>query len=170
MKKLSFKVFLPLLAFAAVIVSLFSGCGSVIADKTYNVQGMNITLTGRFYEQDIVTQTATYTSTDVVVTVLKESFSDLGSSYTNKSYMELVARVNNLNATIEENETYAYIKYNKTVSGKDFYYYATGRKGPDAYWLIQFACLEEETDEHQPDFEKYAASVTFDGVNTDSAI
>lgn len=185
MKKLSCRVFLPLLAFAAVIVSVFAGCGTKDAslydsilsgygakDKVFSVQGMNITLTDSFAEQEYITQTAAYVSQDEMVAVTKESFSDIGSStYSNKSYMQLVARNNNLNSvTIEENETYAYFTYKKTVSGKVFYYFATGRKGPTAYWLIQFGCLEGEADKHQANFEKYAASVTFDGVNSDVTV
>lgn len=170
MKKVKSLILIPVAVVTAFIVSLFAGCGAKA--KTFNVQGMNITLTDSFYEQEIVTQTATFASVDEIVTVTKQSFSEFGSSsYSNKAYMENVAATNKLyNVVVEENDSYAYFTFTKSVSGKDYYYYATGRKGPTAYWLIQFACVESAADKHQPDFEKYAESVTFDGANTDTTV
>ena len=71
-------------------------------------------------------------------------------------------RVSGTPAERKEEEGLTCFTYEKEQNGKNFEYYATVFKGPDAYWLIQFACETENFDDFLPDFQKWANSVTFE--------
>lgn len=155
-------------AIAAVVLAVsLAGCfgGS---PKTFEKSGMSITLTTAFTEKSIVSQTAYYESRDSIVTVLKEEFSNLnggnGSSWTVSKYTDVVLGNNGMSTSAKETregKDYLYFTFEKTVTGREFYYLATTHKGTDAFWLIQFACLASEKDTMTEKFLGWADSVTF---------
>lgn len=155
------------LALALLIcIAMAALCGCFGGEKEFSKAGMTITLTNGFIEKEIVSQTAYYESTTSIVTVLKESFSSASglSSYTLEQYTNAVLKANNLNAQItkyDDKEYYSFT-YDKELNGKDYYYFATTFKGPDAFWLIQFACTTSNKDKFQDKFIKWADSVTFE--------
>lgn len=133
--------------------------------KTFTKEGMSITLTTKFNEQNIVTQTAYYVSTDSVVTALKEEFSLVSGfeNYSLSKYTDMVISNNLLNSAVNsrEGKDYLWFTYEKAVSGKDFYYLATTFKASDAFWLIQFGCETSDKGEFTETFFGWADSVTF---------
>lgn len=151
---------------AAVMLCLLCSCGA--SEKDFSKAGMTITLTNKFVEKDLVTQTAYYESTDAIVTALREGFdifqqSGIDSNITVKQYAELCITVNNLSGvTADENEKYAHFSYEKQVNGQDFSYEAYCFRTDDAFWLIQFACHTKNLSKMTSVFEKYANSVKFE--------
>ena len=81
-----------------------------------------------------------------------------------EDYTDLVLRNNVLTAEFEEreNEDYIYFSYEKSMSGKTFYYLATTHKAEDAFWLIQFACDKDDKDEFKDKFLDWADTITFE--------
>lgn len=159
------KRYFALVLLLCLTLTVFSGCFTG-KDKEFSKAGMTITLTDRFAEKNLASQTAYYESLSAIVTVLKEEFSLVAGfeNYTLNQYTAAVLTQNKLQSTINkpEGKSYYSFSYEKTVNGKDFYYFATTFKASDAFWLIQFACVTSDKDKYQADFEKWADSVTFD--------
>lgn len=159
---------LCLLLCCAVLLAGVCGCGLLggePAAKDFSKSGATITLTEQFTEKDLISQTAYYESRKAIVTMLKEEYSMFRNTeyedMTLTQYAKLVIQVNGLSGKVSEENGLTYFTYEKSTNGKDFKYYATVFKGPDAYWLIQFACETENFTEYQPEFQKWAKSVTF---------
>lgn len=132
--------------------------------KKFSKAGATITLTNRFIEKEIVSQTAYFESTEMVVTLLKEEFTLFAGlkSWTLEKYAETTIAGNGLKAeTVKTEKPYVYFEYEKTVSGNDYKYLATCHKADDAFWLIQFGCFSKNYDKLREDMFKYADSVTF---------
>lgn len=158
-----------LIALACVMVmavSMLAGCGGAKA-KEFSKAGMSITLTTAFTEKEMATQTAYYESQKAVVTCLKEEYSlleDEGMSaddVTLEQYAEAVITLNGLDSEVQTEDGLTYIRYDKSLNGKDFSYYATCFKGTDAFWLIQFACESKNFDTMHDTFKTWAKSVKF---------
>ena len=151
-------------------LTTFFAC-SLGLDKKFSKAGVTITLTDKFIEKELVSQTAYFESTQMVVTLLKEEFTLLAGleNWTLKKYAETTISGNGLTAEVVETEkSYVYFEYEKTVSGNDYKYLATCHKADDAFWLIQFGCFSKNYDKLQEDMFKYADSVTF-GAETVSS-
>ena len=155
---------------AAVVLLVFavsiSGCAlSAPQEKEFSKDGMTITLTNQFTEKEYVTQTVMYESKDSIGTALKESFSTLEdaglrSDITPEEYAELVITNNMLeNCQVQDKDGTTCFQYDRTVDGKEFSYLATVHKAPDAFWLIQFACLADDYSEKEPQFMEWAKTV-----------
>lgn len=150
---------------AAVMLCLLCSCGA--SEKDFSKAGMTITLTNKFVEKDLVTQTAYYESTDAIVTVLREGFdifqqNGLDYNITKKQYAEMCVFQNNLTAIVDESEKHAHFSYQKEINGQDFSYEAYCFRTDDAFWLIQFACHTKNLSKMTSVFEKYANSVKFE--------
>lgn len=164
------RLFIAVLSIVTAIACLFgiAGCASA---KTFEKAGMQITLTSKFTEKEYISMTAYYESADAIVTVVKESFTDVASAgleiNTLDEYTDVVLSNNGLNSSklTRENQEYIYFTYEKSVSGKDFYYLATTHKSSDAYWLIQFACVKDKKEQFTETFLGYADSITFVSEN-----
>lgn len=157
------------IALACVLVmavSMLAGCGSVKA-KEFSKAGMSITLTTAFTEKEMATQTAYYESQKAIVTCLKEEFSILedeglsADDVTLEQYGEAVIVMNGLDSEVQTEDGLTYIRYDKSLNGKDFSYYATVFKGTDAFWMIQFACESKNFDSMHEIFKTWAKSVKF---------
>lgn len=161
---------ISVLCTVALLAICFVGC-AFGAKKTFSKAGVTITLTDKFIEKELVSQTAYFESTEMVVTLLKEEFTLLVGleNWTLKKYAETTISGNGLTAEVVETEkSYVYFEYEKTVSGNDYKYLATCHKADDAFWLIQFGCFSKNYDKLQEDMFKYADSVTF-GAETVSS-
>lgn len=160
------KRYFALILLVCLCLAVFGGCFGA-KDKEFSKAGMTITLTTRFTEKELISQTAYYESPNALVTVLKESVSSAPAfkDYTLEEYTQAVLSVNKMgNTKIDkpEGKDYYSFTYEKTVNGTDFYYFATTFKTADAFWLIQFACTAANRDKLQESFEKWAGSVTFE--------
>lgn len=151
----------------ACFTLVFAGCKE--KEKTYSGHGMSITMTKGFYEQQNINFTYYLVDDDSFMVANKESFDSFGlnsldSSTTLVEYTDIVIDGNNLFATYNtrENEDYLYFTYEREVEGDEFFYLATTHKTSDAFWLIQFCCFEDEKDEFEDKFLKWADTITFD--------
>ena len=148
-----------------------AGCACSVStqtiEPTFEKAGMSIVLTDAFYEKDLVSQTAYYESSNAIVTALKDEFSTLeaagiGTDISLSDYAGIVMEVNGLDSEIREEDGLTYFTYEKSVSGKDYQYFASVYQAPDAFWLIQFGCERDNFEELEPDFIKWAGTVTFE--------
>lgn len=133
--------------------------------KTFEVNDMNITLTDDFRKQGASGFTAGFGTKDVAVLVLEEEFSlqqgfgDLSL----KEYANLVVQNSGKGAKVQDKLDFSYFEFDAKVdNGETYHYIAVMYKGPDAFWLIQFATDKDKADEYRTDIFGWAASVTFD--------
>lgn len=157
---------------AAVILGIAVGVGRVLLNtestepKDFAVDEMTITLTEAFDEEDYEGFTQCYESRDVAVFVLEESFSlmDGLEDYTLEQYGTVVVQGNGMEEDALKSENgVTYFTYTaESESGTTYYYFATVHKGPDSFWLIQFAVDQDKAEEYQDDFFQWAASVDFE--------
>lgn len=136
-------------------------------DKEFTKEGMTITLTSAFKEEDTEGMTASYLSTSIGVSALKESFEsfeDAGasSSMPLKEYAELVIEANEFSSTITEKEGITCFNYEDDSSGENFIYLGTVHRSGDAYWYVQFYCQEKDYEKNESTFLKWAKSIKFD--------
>ncbi len=154
---------LSVLLMTVLLAVSFVGC-SLFKEKTFTKEGMSITLTGQFVEQEYVTQTVCYVSPKVVVTALKEEFTMLAGfeGWSLVEYASTTIANNKLNCRYYGAKGYVYFVFEKEVSGKDYTYYAACYKSTDAFWLVQFGCETKNYEDLQDTMIKYAESVTFE--------
>lgn len=160
------KKLLSLLLVLATLLAL-SSCGEA-APKDFSSNGMTITLTDDFKENTQQGYTVCYESSDVAVFVLKESFSlqqNLGE-LTLDEYAEVVRNVNSSKSPTEISKAdgltsmeYSFFNENMNQNHK---YFCTMFKSSDAFWLVQFVCIEDVYDTHMDSFLNWAKSIKFD--------
>ncbi|NTW95538.1 MAG: hypothetical protein HGB31_02840 [Erysipelotrichaceae bacterium] len=173
MKKLSRPMQIGLIVLSTVLsFSVFFVLSSGLSNlfilkaktKEFTKAGMTISLTSDFYEKEIASQTAYYESQKYIVTVLKEEFTifesiGLSTDISVKEYAELVIENNMIDSAIEEKDNLTFFKYEKTVNGKQFSYFATVHKSSDAFWLIQFACETKNAEDSQDLFIEWGQTI-----------
>lgn len=144
---------------------LISGSGKP-ADKDFFSNGMTITLTQGFAEEDYLTMTAAYVSKDVLVLALREPFTLLegAEELTLDRYGELVLKANGLSdLTLQFYNGIPGFEYDFTNGDvkKDFHYRIYLYKGGDAFWTVQFITEKKAFDELEDKINTWAASVRF---------
>ncbi len=163
--KRKFGLIVASVSVALTCIFAFAGCSFFqVQEKTFEKEGMSITLNTSFVEKEIEGQTVYYESLKAIATALKEEFTMLAglADYSLEKYTDLTISGNQLSAKAEyrEGHDYMYFSYQKNVSGNTFYYLATTHKMSDAFWLIQFACLADEKDKYFEQFLSWADTVT----------
>lgn len=155
----------------AVIFALgLVGCFAA-KEKTFEKAEMQITLTEDFGEKEYISFTSVYVSQDVMVFTLKEdaaTFQQAGMSFSKMTldeYAKMVIKANGLSVSPTVENGLTCFVYEKTVSAKDYVYYACVYKSTDGFWLIQFATEQADFEELKPQLCKYAQSVTFETQN-----
>lgn len=147
---------------------MLGGCFNPIEkQKDYSSHGFNIKMDDGMTEKDLATATATFMNDKAVVTALKEEFTlleaiDIDEKSSIEDYAEAVIKNNKADYELKEKDGINYFEYEKTVSGKDYYYYAVVYKSHDAFWLVNFACEKNNKTEYQEKFFEWAKSVTFE--------
>ncbi len=134
--------------------------------KTFSSNGMVITLTDEFRKTDIENYTVAYASKNVAVFALKEGFTlaEGFEDYTLEQYADFVIQANNLSsAEIKTADGLTSFEYDFTnLETNDSYkYFSYVYKTNDAFWLIQFATLNETVDEYAQQITDWAKSVEF---------
>ncbi len=162
-------IILPVLVFLFVfgINALANGSLSNLfgtKEKDFSKAGLTITLNENFGEEEIVTQTATYSSLKYVITSLKEEFQlfeDVGLStdIPLSEYADMIITANALDATVEGSDSRPSFVYSEQANGKDYSYLATVFRGSDAFWTVTFACETKYFADSQAQFEKWADTV-----------
>jgi len=155
-----------------VVCALFAlvSCGDKKAyeadTKSFSKSGITLTLTEAFEEGSKEGYAAFYSSDDVLVFMLKETF----DSFTNKKltlakYAEFVKEANEDKSpsdVINENGlTYLEYSVKNAASGKTYKYFTAVFEGTDAFWCVQFVCFESAYAEYKPYFINWAKTVTF---------
>lgn len=135
--------------------------------KEFSSNGLTITLTTAFREENYISQAAAYSSKDVLVLAAKESFSSAEGidDLTLHEYSELVLEGNNI--PLDDLDDYNGIpcfeydakeeNLNQIVHYKAFMY-----KTEDAFWMIQFGVLQREQNKYIEKINEWAGSVHFD--------
>ncbi len=138
------------------------------AAKEFTSNGMSITLTDAFRENTYEGYTVCYDSKDVAVFVVKEPFSiqEGLSDLSIDDYAEAVYEANASKSPSEiskENDLTS-MEYNflNEQENQTYRYYAAMFKGSDAFWLVQFACKQDEYDAKRQTFIDWAKTVKFD--------
>lgn len=138
-------------------------------DKIFSKSGLSITLTDNFVEKSLLTQTAYYESSTAIVTTLKEPFENLESIGLNKDsslrdYAQAVINTNGFNnqgTYVQEGNGFTGFEYSASNTGVTINYIAVVYKTNDSFWLVQFACQEEDSAAFAEVFDKWAKSVVF---------
>lgn len=152
---------------AGFALAFFEDNYSSSAPKTFTIEGMQITLTDNFTEENYEEYTSCYDSKNVAVFTLKEDFSLFeggGENYSIEEYADLVEKANGLS-----DDTLEYIKgipclnydftnpdYNITYSNLTFLY-----KSDNAFWIVQFTSEKNKFDEYSAQMAEWAESVIF---------
>lgn len=152
--------------FACVSVVLFAaGCGAQEKEFSHE-SGVSVTLTTDFEEYQASGFDYALTSSSVMFIAKKETFDVIESAGydTNMSlndYAELCVTNNLLSSTVEVDEEsgLTYFVYNKSVQGDKYSYVAFVFKGTDAFWLCQFACLEQSYDNQESKIFDWATTI-----------
>jgi len=163
---------------AAVLVGAVAGyvATSAILDEpnvenveaeTFSDNGMSITLTNEFEQIEVENYTNCYESADVAIFALKESFSlaDGFENYTLKQYGELVLQSNNMPSSklkTKDGLTCFEFEYEHSDTNDTYNYFSFVYKSDDAFWLVQFATLEEDVDNYESKIIEWAKSVSFE--------
>ena len=147
-----------------VATVLLNGIGK---DKTFTSHGVSITLTEKFGETEVFSQTVAYQSKDVAVFMLKESF-DLfpdAENYSLEQYAKMVISLNHKETDgvkTKDGLTYFEYDYLDVANDRVNHYFAYVFKSDDAFWLVQFALLEKNVEKYDEHIEKWAKSVKFE--------
>ncbi len=163
------KIFKNLTIVLVLLVSSLSfvACGGPKAKTFTSDAGLSITLNDSFYEKNIVSQTMYLESKTMIFVALKEDFTTVQNAGYNPTtmtlmdYAALVIKNNKLNvsAKFDEQNNLTYINYQKSVSGKNFNYYAVVFKGTDAFWLCQFGCESKNYNSYKSQFVNFAKTI-----------
>lgn len=156
------------LLLAAVLLTLsFASCG-LAGEKTFEADGMSITVKGMFTEQNELNedQNLVLISPDAGVLAVKETFTDIAAANLDpemsaKEYAAVVMKGNGQTGEPTEADGLTYFTYTNTSDDTEFTYMAFAYRASDAFWLVQAYCPTEDFEKQQPDFITWAKSVTF---------
>ncbi len=157
---------------AAIVVGLVVGnligkgvIVKTVDPKTFSSDKMSITLTEEFEKTEMEGFTVAYGSKDVAVFVIKESFSlqEDAKSLTLKEYANLVIEKNDRDATAKEKDGLICFEFDylNPDTKENYRYFAYVYKSEDAFWLVQFAVLKENSDAYEEKIGEWAKSVEF---------
>lgn len=138
--------------------------------KKFSSDGMTITLTDEFLKTDIEPYTVAYDSKNVAVWALKEEFTlaDGFEDNTLEQYADLVIKANNFGSVEIKNVdglTYFVYKSTSPETNAVYQYYSYVYKADDAFWLVQFATLDENVEKYTSQITEWAKSLEFSDQN-----
>lgn len=157
-------------ALLLVLCCLFSlmGCSAkkvYEADaKTFTNDGLQIELTESFRaKEDYEGYTVCYDSAEVAVFVLKEAFT-LAEGSESLSLEEYAGYVYEANASKNPDDVTTVdgltcMEYTFDNNGSEYSYFCAMFKGSDAFWLVQFVCMDTIYEEYKPYFIEWAKTV-----------
>ena len=130
--------------------------------KTFLEQDMQITLTDKFEKQESTGDfDYIYQSRTVVVQVFRESFTEgIGmEEWSTEEYAEAMIEVNEFDCEVRTESGFVCFDRSKSVSGKDYRYFSVILKGDDAFYYVEFICVEKNFEDYKSDFIEWAKSV-----------
>ncbi len=135
---------------------------------TFRKDGFKITLSKDFAEAGISGYFASYTSNEVLVLVIKETFAANpgADAMTLMQYTDTVIKANNLNplGDIDVYDNYTSFEYSfmNTQNNITYIYTLHQFKSEDAFYIIQIATSKELHDTYYPRYRTWMKSVEFD--------
>ena len=148
------------------LLALLTGCSGA-TPKTFQVAGMEITLTNQFRETKPEGFTMCFDSKEMAVFTMKEVFalSEGLDQHSVTEYGALLLEVNGLSgkAEIQSRDGLNFFEFTNTnaSTGVEYHYVCYFFKASDAFWSVQFAVEKENLAELRPIIETYAQSITF---------
>lgn len=161
-----FAVFVAVGAVAGYFIGTLINKDSAKAEaKDFSSNGMTITLTEDFVEREYIGYTAIYTSSDVVVGVIGESFSLMPGlkNYTTQQYAQIVMQNNGKYAEIKTEDGLVYFEFDDSdpTTNVVYHYVAYAYKTSNSFWLVQFSTTKAKVDDYAESITKWAKSVRF---------
>lgn len=150
------------------ILGIALGVGLVLyneAPKTFTNGGMHIVLTNEFDEMQIEGYDNCYSSDEMAVVTVKESF-DSDEEFSNLSieeYGKILLEVNEFDSDIQHKNglTWFEHEYYNEEEQQGYYYYSYLFKSKDAFWLVEIT-VREENKHLKETVEEIAKSITFE--------
>ena len=129
-------------------------------------KGLTIKMSSEMEENKSGDHTVYYFSDACMVSVKMIGFEELveaGTGSKRTTLEEYVKMVEDGNENITfTTDSYGNVSTTYTAEGDDdesFAYYATVRKGSNAFWMINFACMEDTKDFYIPQFELWGSTI-----------
>ena len=142
-----------------ICLAAICGCDDKTTNKKFEKVGLTITLTREFYEKEHVEYTAYYASSKMIVVTVKETFDSFekvgqdAETMSVEDYARLVIDTYkdfyNSASEISIAENMVSFMYENDALGKDYKYIWYGFKAVDAFWAVQFGCVESNFDNLQ---------------------
>ena len=136
---------------------------AVETPTTFSENGMEITLTDSFQSTSQRGYTNCYESKNVAILALKEPFSKASgfSSYSLTKYTRLVIQANRIDSStkVYMHGDWMYFEY----QANGYTYFTTTHKANDAFWVIQFACKDQQYEDQKSNFMDWADTIRFNG-------
>ena len=159
-----FKTLTASLLLLAVILS--AGCAA--KPKTFTQNGFSITLTEDFTLGGYSSYETAFSSEDIFIVTLKESFKDFngkfGGASTLEEYAQLLIDSNEITATVESKDGlvyYTYEIYDINTQELSHQFFAFVYKMEDAFFLVQFAVKADALKKQTENVFAYAKSISF---------
>lgn len=165
-KRLCVAVLLSILGIAAAVGGFF-GVRALLAErvKDFTAEGMTITLTNRFARANVPGFLVSYVSDYAAIHALREDFSGdkRFDGLTAEEYAALIAQGNEQLRTAPKTDGgLCYYEYEYQDSeDKPISYLVAVYKGPDAFWVVNFAAEQESYAALRQTILQWAHSVRF---------
>lgn len=157
-----------IIRFAAMllcIVMLLCACGT--KDKNFSSNGLSMKLPGNYKtlnKEDAAALTFGMGNDESIIMGLKEEKTTFVEIYgvcpTLEGYTDLVILNNGMDVTVTHESGIPTFTFISNVSGTNYKYMAATFEGKDAFWLLQFACVESKFDSLYETFIRYLTTVT----------
>lgn len=160
----------------SLVVGFVLGIGGVLLEnvgkndpKTFYADGIQITLTEAFSEVEMEGFHVCYGALDKAVFVIREGFDTMEGleDLSVEEYGQMVLDSNGFDDSFEliDLDGLTFFDYVTTnEDNEDWYYLTSVYKDMDAFWLVQFTCLDEKADDEMISwFLAWADSVAFGG-------
>jgi len=160
-----------LIALLICIVTLFSfvSCSDGLT-KYSSDKGLSIRLPEGFTEVSMAGATYALSGEHGYFIAMRDDFDGMYSKYEFPStaslfdYAQFIIAGNEIETQIAvRGKDDLYFTYTSAAEGQEeYFYYATVRKGSDAFWLCQFACKSSLKELNSPLFDEWSYNITVD--------
>jgi len=158
-----------IITLVCMLCLLCCGCSGPNADtlQSYTAQtGITLQMQAgmRLSAEDSVS--CLYSGQSCMMSALREEFADYAQmghdpqAMTVEDYAHLVQQANDLQQTFLPDENgNLHVTYTNTSGNTEYFYYATVRKGSDAFWVVNFACNSRQKDAYLPLFIRWSDTI-----------
>lgn len=164
---------------AAIIVGILAGAmigigvssamlGEVpqmVEARTFDCQGLQITLTEEFQETSVPEYAACYSAGDTAVFLLREDFGAMEglAELDLNGYGAMILANNHMDQSVNLQTEDGLTVFGQVITDSQtdtaYYYYCGLFKGKDAFWMVQITTVAEGAAEKIPQFRQWLGSV-----------